>query len=109
MTEEEARKSGRQIKIGKFPYSSNGHAMAIGETDGFVKIVGDAENGEILGVHILGAHATELISESVVAKTMEAAVEDLAEAIHAHPTLSEAVMEAAMGWNKRAVHTPKNS
>ncbi len=107
LSEEEASRDGRKIKIGKFPYSSNGHAMAIGETDGFVKIVGDAETGEILGVHILGAHATELISESVVAKTMEAAVEDLAEAVHAHPTLSETVMEAAMGWNKMAVHAPK--
>ena len=108
LTEEQARSGGRPVKIGKFPYPSNGHAMAIGETDGFVKIVGDAESGEILGVHILGAHATELIGETVVAKTMEAAVEDLAEAIHPHPTLSEAVMEAAMGWNKLAVHAPKN-
>jgi len=108
LTEEQARSAGRPVKIGKFPYPSNGHAMAIGATDGFVKIVGDAENGAILGVHILGAHATELIGETVVAKTMEAAVEDLAEAVHPHPTLSEAVMEAAMEWNKLAVHAPKN-
>ncbi|MFH1488745.1 MAG: dihydrolipoyl dehydrogenase, partial [Pseudomonadota bacterium] len=90
--------------VGKFPYSGSGAARAMGDPEGFVKIVGDAETGEILGVHILGEHATDLIGESVTAMTMESAVEDLAEGIKPHPTLSETVMEAAMDWSNMAIH-----
>lgn len=103
-TEEDARRLGRQIRVGKFSYMNSGAGQVIGDKDGFVKVVGDAESGEILGVHILGERATDLISESVFAMTIEAVVEDLAKSIKPHPTLSEAVMEAAMGWNDLAIH-----
>ena len=76
----------------------------MGNTDGFVKIVGDAETGEILGVHILGQHATDLIGDPLTAMSMESAVEDLYTSIRPHPTLSETIMEAALDWNKAAIH-----
>lgn len=107
LTEEEARKSGRQIKVGKFPFTSSGAAQALENTDGFVKVIADIDTGEVVGVHILGEHATDLIGEAVTAMTMEAVVEDFAEAIKPHPTLSEAVMEAAMDWSGVALHSPK--
>ena len=107
LTEAEARVSGRPIKVGKFPFSNSGAAQTMGCIAGFTKIVGDAETGEILGVHILGEHATDLIGEAVITKTMEAAVEDLAEAVRPHPTLSETVMEAAMDWSNLVIHSPK--
>lgn len=109
MTEEQARATGRPVKVGKFPFSNCGAAKAHQKESGLVKIVGDAITGEILGVHILGARATDLISDSVVAMTMECAVEDLAEAIRPHPTFSEAVMEAAMDWNDMAIHSPRKA
>jgi dihydrolipoamide dehydrogenase len=105
LTEAEARASGRLIKVGKFPFMNSGAARARGNPDGFTKIIGDAETGEILGVHILGEHATELIGEAVTAMTMEAVVEDLAEAVKPHPTLGETLMEAALGWSGRAIHS----
>jgi dihydrolipoamide dehydrogenase len=107
LTEEEAHKSGRKIKIGKFPYTAGGAAQAMGKTDGFVKILGDGDTGEILGVHILGEHATDLISEVVTVMEMEGAVEDLYKAIKPHPTLSETIMEAGLDWNGLAVHLPR--
>jgi len=107
LTEEEARATGRPIKVGKFHFTNSGAAQAMGNTNGFVKIVGDSETGEIMGVHILGEHATDLIGEVVTATTMEAAVEDLAEAIKPHPTLSETLMEAALDWNGLGIHSPK--
>ena len=107
LTEEEARATDRSVKIGKFPYTNSGAAQAMGDMNGFVKIVGDAETGEILGVHIMGEHATDLIGESVTAMTMESAVEDLAEAVKPHPTLSETVMEAALDWSDLVIHSPK--
>jgi len=107
LSEEEAKAGGRSIKVGRFPFMNSGAAQAMGNKNGFVKIIGDAETGEIMGVHILGEHATDLIGEAVTAMTMEAAVEDLAQAIKPHPTLSEAVMEAAMDWNSLAIHSPK--
>jgi dihydrolipoamide dehydrogenase len=106
-TEEEARKSGRTIKIGRFPYGASGAAQAMGKTNGFVKILGDGDTGEILGVHILGEHATDLISEAVTVMVMEGAVEDLYEAIKPHPTISETIMEAGLDWNGMAVHLPR--
>lgn len=105
LTEAEARASGRHIKVGKFPFINSGAAQAIGNTDGFTKIIGDAETGEILGVHILGEHATDLINEAVTAMTMEGVVEELAEGIKPHPTLSETLLEAALDWNGRAIHS----
>lgn len=107
LTEKEAKAAGRPVKTGKFPYAFSGAAQAMGAAEGFVKVVGDSETGEILGVHIVGEHATDLIGEPVMAMTMESAVEDLAEVIKPHPTLSENIMEAAKDWNGRAIHAPK--
>lgn len=109
LTEEEARAKGLPTKVGKFQYMNSAAAQAMEDVNGLVKIVGDSETGEILGVHIIGAHATDLIGEPVMAMTMESAVEDLAEVIKPHPTLSEAIMEAAMDWSGLAVHSPKKA
>ncbi len=107
MSEEEAKSAGRSYKVGKFPYGYSGAAQAMGKGDGLVKIDGDSGTGEILGVHIIGEHATELIGEAVTAMNTESAVEDLAEAIKPHPTLSENLMEAAKDWSGLAIHAPK--
>ncbi len=95
LTEEKAAAEGHELKIGRFPFRPLGKAVAIGETEGLVKLIFDAQYGELLGAHILGSEATEMIAELVVAKRLEATGRDLYRAIHAHPTLSEAVMEAA--------------
>ena len=107
LTEEEARATGRPIRVGKFPFMNSGAAQAMGSVDGFAKIVGNAETGEVLGFHILGTHATDLIGESVLAMSTESVVEELAEAVRPHPTFSETVMEAAMDWSGLAIHSPK--
>jgi len=107
MSEEEARAAGCEVKIGRFPYMNSAAAQTMEDINGLVKIVGDSKSGEILGVHIIGTNATDLIGEAVTAMTMECAVEDLAEAIKPHPTLSETVMEAAMDWSGRAIHSLK--
>lgn len=109
LTERQAWATGRPVKVGKFSFGNCGAGKANEKENGLAKIVGDAETGEILGVHILGARATDLIGESVVAKTMECAVEDLAEAIRPHPTFSEAVMEAAFDWHDAAIHSPRRA
>ncbi len=96
MTEAQVKEKKIDYKIGKFPFSANGRARTAGETDGFVKIIRDAKYGEILGAHIIGAHATELIHELAVARENEFTVEEVDLAIHAHPTLSEAVAQAAL-------------
>jgi dihydrolipoamide dehydrogenase len=95
LTEAKAKELGYDVKIGKFPFTANSRASIVGQHEGFVKIVTDAKHGEILGVHIIGPTATELIAESVVALEMECTAEDLANIIHAHPTLSEAMLDAA--------------
>ena len=107
LNEEEARATGRRIQIGKFPFGASGAAQAMGNPIGFAKIIADADNGEILGLHIIGEHATDLVGYAATVMTMESAVEDLAEAIQAHPTLSETVMEAALDWKGLAIHIPK--
>jgi dihydrolipoamide dehydrogenase len=104
MTEEQATAAGYALKIGRFPFSASGKARAIGETDGLVKLIFDAKYGELLGAHILGAEATEMIAELGVAKTLETTVGGLAGTIHAHPTLSEAIMEAAENAYGHAIH-----
>ena len=104
MTEDEAMNEGYHIKVGKFPYAASGKALGMRETEGFVKIIADTESGDILGVHILGAHASDLIHEAVVAIRLGASVADLAHTIHAHPTLAEAVMESAEAAYDRAIH-----
>jgi dihydrolipoyl dehydrogenase len=95
LTEAKARERGYQVKVGKFPFSALGKAMILGETEGFVKVVTDAKYDEVLGVHIIGPHATDLLAEACVAMGLEATAEELGHIMHAHPTLSEAVMEAA--------------
>src|ERR1041385_1499850 len=95
LTEEKAIAAGYQIKVGRFPFSASGKARAIGATEGLVKLIFDAKYGELLGAHILGSEATEIIAELGVAKSLEATGSGIYNAIHAHPTLSEAIMEAA--------------
>jgi len=95
LTETQAREAGYNLKIGKFPFTANSRASIVGQHDGFIKIVADADYGEILGVHIIGPQATELIAEAVAAMEMEATVEDLMWTIHAHPTLAEAMLDAS--------------
>jgi dihydrolipoamide dehydrogenase len=95
LTEEKARAVGFELNIGRFPFRPLGKAVATGETEGFVKLIFDRKYGELLGAHILGAGATEMIAELVLAKRLEATGKDLFRTVHAHPTLSEAVMEAA--------------
>jgi dihydrolipoamide dehydrogenase len=95
LTEEKAREAGYNVKIGKFPFTANSRASIVGQHEGFIKIVSDADYGEILGVHIIGPQATELIAEAVAAIELEATVEDLMWTIHAHPTLAEAMLDAS--------------
>ena len=95
LTEAKAREQGYDVKVGKFPFTANSRASIVGEHEGFIKIVSDAEYGEILGVHIIGPQATELIAEAVTAMELEATVEDLMWTIHAHPTLAEAMLDAS--------------
>ncbi len=104
LTEAQCKERGLDYKVGKFPFSANGRARTAGETDGFVKILRGAKYGEILGAHIVGAHATELIHELVVARENEYTVEEVDLAIHAHPTLSEAVAEAALDSMGKMIH-----
>jgi dihydrolipoamide dehydrogenase len=95
LTEAKARELGHTVKVGKFPFTANSRATIVGEHDGFIKIVSDSKYGEILGVHIIGPQATELIAEAVTAMELEATVEDLMWTIHAHPTLAEAMLDAS--------------
>jgi dihydrolipoamide dehydrogenase len=103
-TEEDAIKAGHQIKIGKFPFLANGRAKGMDETAGLVKIIADAKTDRVLGVHILGAHASDMIAEAVVAMEFKASAEDIARSNHAHPTLPEAIKEAALAVDKRPIH-----
>jgi len=103
-TEARARENGREITVGKFPFTASGKAVALGETDGFVKVVADKATGEILGVHIVGPEATEIIHEFAVGRTLEATLEEIMHTIHAHPTLSEAALEATLAALGHAIH-----
>lgn len=105
MTEKEATDEGYQVKVGRFPYAANGIALGMRETDGFVKTLADAESGDVLGVHIVGAHASMLIHEAAVAIRAGAAARDIAHTVHAHPTLSEMVMESASAAFGQAIHS----
>jgi len=104
LTEQEAEKRGHKVKVGKFPFSALGRAIANLDTDGFAKVVTDAESGQLLGVHIVGNGAGDLISEAALAIEMGAATADLALTIHPHPTLPEAIMEAAKASLGEAIH-----
>ena len=104
LTEQQCKDRQLDYKVGKFPFSANGRARTSGETEGFVKVIRGAKYGEILGAHIVGAHATELIHELVVARTNEYTVEEVDLAIHAHPTLSEAIAEATLDSLGKMIH-----
>jgi dihydrolipoamide dehydrogenase len=104
MTEEEAKSRGGEYRVGKFPFSANGRARAMGETDGMVKVIADATTDRLLGLHILGPRASDLIAEAALAIEFQASAEDIARSVHAHPTLPEAVKEAALGVAGRAIH-----
>ena len=105
LTEEQVKASGRAYKVGKFPLRANGRSMIINQTQGFVKIIGDVSTNEILGVHIIGPSATEMIGECAVAMKLEGCVEDIAQTIHAHPSVSESIMEAAESYLGGAIHS----
>ncbi len=104
LTEQKAIDAGYDIKVGRFFLKANGKSMAIGETNGLIKLIFDSKYGELIGAHIVGANATELIGELGIAKSLEARWEDLAFQVHAHPTLSEAIMEASMDAFSTAIH-----
>jgi dihydrolipoamide dehydrogenase len=104
LTEARAREGGREVSVGKFPFTANGKAVALGETEGFVKVVADKATGEVLGVHIVGPEATEIIHEFAVGRTLEATLEEIVHTIHAHPTLSEAALEATLAALGQAIH-----
>ena len=104
LTEEQAKEAGHDIEVGKFPWVGVGRAVAAGHTDGFVKIIRDKKYSEILGAHIVGPHATELIAEFVVGRHLEATVEEMEKAMHPHPTLSEGVAEGALAALGRPIH-----
>jgi dihydrolipoamide dehydrogenase len=104
LTEDEARANGREVRVGRFPFIANGRARCLGETEGLVKIIADAATNRLLGLHILGPRASDLIAEASLAMEFEAAAEDLALAVHAHPTLPEAIKEAALDSLGRAIH-----
>lgn len=107
LSEEEAVNAGHNVKVGTFPLIANGKSLIADDTEGIVKIVADAEYGEILGMHIVGGPATDMIAEGGLALRLEATVEEIISTIHAHPTVSEAVAEAAMAVLGRAIHMPK--
>jgi dihydrolipoamide dehydrogenase len=104
LTEERARELGYEVKTGKFPFTHSSKGMIGHHQEGFVKIVAEARYDEVLGVHIVGYKATELIAEAVVGMTLETTVEEMFRAIHPHPTLSEAVMEAAENLHGESIH-----
>ena len=104
LSEQEVKDSGRKFKVGKFPFSANGRARSMNETSGFVKFIADADTDELLGCHIIGANASELIQEVVLAFEYRGSSEDIGITVHSHPTLSEVVKEAALGVLGRSIH-----
>jgi dihydrolipoamide dehydrogenase len=103
-TEEQLKAAGIAYKVGKFPFTANGRARANGDTDGFVKILADAKSDAVLGCHIIGPEAGDLIAEVVLGMEFKAAAEDIARTSHAHPGLGEAVKEAALAVDGRPIH-----
>ena len=104
LTEDEAKEAGHELKVGKYPLTSHGRALTAGHNEGFVKIIADARYGEILGVHMIGYNVSELIGEVGMARALESTVEEVAAHPHAHPSMAEAVMEAALAAMDRAIH-----
>jgi dihydrolipoamide dehydrogenase len=107
LTEKQAKEKGLRVRIGRYPFQSNGKALANGDSEGFVKVIADQELGQVVGVHILGDHATDLIGGLSVAMTLETTVEELGRTVQAHPTLMEAVAEASLDAIKEAIHLQK--
>lgn len=106
MSEREAVDAGHKVRVGRFPFRASGKARCLGEVEGFVKVVGDADSDQILGVHILGPHAADMIAEAGLAMAFDASLEDIGLTVHVHPTLAEAFMEAAMAARGEAIHIP---
>jgi dihydrolipoamide dehydrogenase len=104
MTEMAAKEAGYDIKVGKFPFSASGKASAAGHKDGFVKVIFDAKYGEWLGCHMIGSNVTEMIAEAVVARKLETTGHEVLKAVHPHPTMSEAVMEAVADAYDEVIH-----
>ncbi len=104
ITEEQAKERKIEYAVGKFPFIANGRAKAMDETEGIVKIIADAKTDRVLGVHIIGPRASDMIAEAVTTMEFAGSSEDIARICHAHPTLSEAVKEAALAVEKRAIH-----
>jgi dihydrolipoamide dehydrogenase len=107
LTEAEARAAGREVSVGRFPFSALGRAVAAGRTEGFVKVVADSRSGELLGVHILGPRAADLVHEAALALEKRLSVEALIGTLHAHPTFAEALPEAALDAVGRVLHLPR--
>ena len=103
-TEKGAKEAGYEIKVGKFPFSASGKASAAGAKDGFVKLIFDAKYGEFLGAHMIGHNVTEMIAEVVTARKLEATGHEIIKSVHPHPTMSEAVMEAAAAAYDEVIH-----
>jgi dihydrolipoamide dehydrogenase len=106
LTEAQAREEGYDVRVGRFPLNANGKALTYGETDGFVKVVSEARFGEVLGLHIVAPHASDLIHEGGLALALEATLDELVTTVHGHPTLAETVREAALEVHGEALHLP---
>ncbi|MCK5496016.1 MAG: dihydrolipoyl dehydrogenase, partial [Hyphomicrobiaceae bacterium] len=106
LTEDKAKAAGRQVRIGRFPFRANGKAFALGEREGLVKTIFDANTGELIGAHMVGAEVTELIQGFVIAMQLEATEEDLMRTVFPHPTLSEMMHESVLAAYGRAIHIP---
>jgi dihydrolipoamide dehydrogenase len=104
LTEKQAQDAGRRVRVGKFPFTASGKALALGETEGFAKVVVDEELGEILGAHLIGPEVTELLAELSMTRMLEGTTQELGWMVHSHPTLSEAVKEAALAARGEAIH-----
>lgn len=104
LTEQQAKDRGHVVKIGKFPFTASGKAVALNATEGFAKLVADAETGELLGAHLVGHDVTELLSALSMVRMLEGTVTELGRAVHAHPTMSEALVEAGLGVYGEALH-----
>jgi len=105
ITEEQAKEKGHKLKIGKFSFRAIGKALVFGDSDGFVKIVADSETDDILGVHMIGPHVTDMITEAGLAMVLDATPWEIAHTIHPHPTLTEAIGEAALAVDGKAIHS----
>jgi len=103
-TEADAKAAGHEIKVGKFPFTASGKAKASGHSSGFVKVIFDAKYGEFLGAHFIGANVTEMIAEVVTARKLETTGHEIIKAVHPHPTMSEAVMEATAAAYGEVIH-----